>query len=94
MEVTIRYFTLLRNITGRHEEKLSVEEDSTIEDVLSALSREYGKEFENYVLSGRDRRGLRVLFFLDSQNIEELDGLKTKLRAGGVLAMMPPVAGG
>lgn len=94
MEVTIRYFTLLRNLTGTREERLAVGEDQTIEDILGILSKKYGKEFEDYVLSGRDRRGLRVLFFLDGRNIEGLDGLKTKLRAGSVVALMPPVAGG
>jgi MoaD family protein len=94
MEVTIRYFTLLRNITGKREERLPAEEDSTIEDILDTLSKKYGKEFEDYVLSGRDRRGLRVLFFLDGRSVEGSGGLKTKLRAGSVLALMPPVAGG
>jgi molybdopterin synthase sulfur carrier subunit len=94
MEVTVRYFTLLRNLTGKREEQLSAKEDCTIEDILGLLSKKYGSEFEEYVHSGRERRGLRVLFFLDGRNIEGLDGLKTKLRAGSVLALMPPVAGG
>jgi MoaD family protein len=94
MEVTVRYFTLLRDITGKREEKLVTEDDSTIEDVLDTLGKEYGKAFTNYVLSGRDRRGLKVMFFLDGRSVEESDGLKTKLRAGSVLALMPPVAGG
>ena len=94
MKVTVRYFTLLRNLTGKREEQLTAEEDTTIEDILGILIKKYGKEFEDYVLSGRERRGLRVLFFLDGRNIEGLDGLKTKPGTGSVLSLMPPVAGG
>jgi len=94
MEITVRYFTLLRNITGRRDEEIAAKDDSTVEDILKSLSKKYGKEVADYVLSGRDRSGLRLLFFLDGKNVDTFDGLKTKLHAGSVLALMPPVAGG
>nr|MDO8100406.1 MoaD family protein [Candidatus Njordarchaeota archaeon] len=94
MEIIIHYFTILRNITGTREERMDANEGSTVEDVLKALSMRYGKEFERYILSGREHRGLKLLFFVDGRNIEGLDGFKTKLKSGSVLAIMPPVAGG
>jgi MoaD family protein len=94
MQLTVRYFTILRNITGTREEKLGAKEGSTVEDVLKILSARYGKEFDRLIFSGRDHRGLRLLFFVDGRNIEGPDGFKTKLKGGSVLAIMPPVAGG
>jgi len=94
LEIIIHYFTILRNITGTREERMDANEGSTVEDVLKALSMRYGKEFERYILSGREHRGLKLLFFVDGRNIEGLDGFKTKLKSGSVLAIMPPVAGG
>jgi MoaD family protein len=94
MEVTVRYFTILRNITGIHEEKISAEEGSTVEDVLKILGARYGREFERYIYSGRDHKGMKLLFFVDGRNIDGFDGFKTRLRNGNTLAIMPPVAGG
>jgi MoaD family protein len=94
MDVTVRYFTIIRNVTGKREEVLDVAEESTVEEVLKALSARYGKEFERYISSGRDHKGLRLLFFVDGHNIEGGGGFKTKLSHGSTLAIMPPVAGG
>ena len=94
MKVTVRYLTILREITGKREEEIDTKEGSTIEDVLAFLNGRYGKEFERYVLSGRKRKGLRLLFLVNGQNIEKLDGLKTKLQSGSILTIIPPVAGG
>jgi MoaD family protein len=94
MNVIVRYFTILREITGKREEEIKAKEDSTIEDILNFLDGKYGKKFERYVLSGREHKGLKLLFLVNGQNIEKLDGLKTKLQSGSVLTIIPPVAGG
>jgi MoaD family protein len=94
MEVTVHYFTLLRSVTGTREEKMDVKEGSTVEDLLKTLSAKYGKEFERYIFSGREYRGLKLLFFVDGRSIEGSDGFKTKLKNGNILAIMPPIAGG
>lgn len=94
MRITIRYFTMLREITGKRKEEIDAKEDSTIEDLLNRLDRKYGKKFEEYIFSGRKHKGLRLLFLLNGKNIEQLDGFKTILQSGNVLTIIPPVAGG
>lgn len=94
MKVIVRYFTVLREVTGKREEEIDAKKGSTIEDILNFLNGKYGKEFEKYVLSGRRHKGLKLLFLMNGQNIEQLEGLKTKLYDGSILTIMPPVAGG
>ena len=94
MKVIVRYFTVLREVTGKREEEIDAKKGSTIEDILNFLNGKYGKEFERYVLSGRRHKGLKLLFLVNGQNIQQLDGLKTKLQNGSVLTIMPPIAGG
>jgi len=94
MKLTVRYFTILRSITGKREERIDADEGSTIEDILRTLVKKYGKDFEKLVYSGREQRGLKILFFVDGRNIEEMESLKTRLNGGSVVALMPPVAGG
>ena len=94
MKVIVRYFTVLREVTGKREEEIDAKKGSTIKDILNFLNGKYGKEFEKYVLSGMKHKGLKLLFLMNGQNIEQLEGLKTKLHDGNVLTIMPPVAGG
>jgi MoaD family protein len=94
MRVTVRYFTVLREITEKREEEIDTEENSTVGDVLKSLNAKYGKEFERYILSGKRRKGLKLIFLINGQNIEKLEGSKTKFQSGDVLVIMPPVAGG
>ena len=94
MEVNIRYFYPLRDLTGMMEEKVQVNEGIAMEALLSILSSKYGADFERYIYSGVKQKGLKVVFLLDGMNILQLQGLKTKLVNGCTVTMMPPVAGG
>lgn len=94
MKVTVRYFTVLREMIGKRAEEIDAKENSTVKDVLSFLIGKYGKEFGRQISSGREHKGLKLLFLIDGQNIEKLDGMKTKLQNGSVLTIVPPVAGG
>jgi MoaD family protein len=94
MEITVRYFTVLREITGKREEKIDLADGSILEDAVRLITRKYGRGFETYVSSGRRRKGLQILFLIDGQNAAGLRGFKTGLRDGSTLIIMPPVAGG
>jgi molybdopterin synthase sulfur carrier subunit len=94
MEVTVRYFTVLRKITRKRHENLEMKPNSTVEDMLMILTRKYGESFERYVSSGRGKKGLQLVFLLNGRDVRNLDGLKTRLNNGDTVAVMPPIAGG
>ena len=94
MEINIRYFYPLRDMTGIAEEKIRLNSGTTMELLLESLSRKYGEDFEKYIYSGVKRKGLKIIFLLNGTNILQLQGLKTKLVNGSTVTMMPPVAGG
>ena len=94
MEITVSYFTVLRSITEKRQEKINIEEDSTFEDILTILVKRYGKNFERYVSSGEEKKGLPLVFLLNGQDIWQFNGLKTRLHDGDNVALMPPIAGG
>jgi len=94
MEITVRYFTVLRKLTEKKQEKLKIKEDSTIEDMLTLLIERYGESFERYVSSGRVKKGLQMVILLNGQDTAQFDGLKTTLHNGDTVALMPPIAGG
>lgn len=94
MEITVRYFTVLRKLTEKKQERLNIKEDSTLEDMLALLIKRYGEHFERYVSSGRVKKGIQMVFLLNGQDVAQYDGLKTTLHNGDTVTLMPPIAGG
>lgn len=97
LQVSVRYFTVLRELTSKREETLQLEENGkvTVATVLKTLSDCYGKDFSNYICdagSGEVRGFLQ--FFVNGHSIQAMNGLETELRSGDVLAIVPPVGGG
>ncbi len=97
LRVSVRFFTALREITNKKEERLEFPEDTTvtIDTVLKKLSKLYGKPFIEYVYDAKTGQVQNFLQFLvNGQSAAAMNGLKTELKDGDVLAILPPVSGG
>ncbi len=97
MKVSVRFFTSLREITGKKEETLNFSDDTkvVVNRVLRALSREYGTPFIDYVYDSETGEVKGFLQFLvNGKSTSSLDGQQTALEDGDVLAILPPVGGG
>ncbi|NIR86451.1 hypothetical protein GWO13_02335, partial [Candidatus Bathyarchaeota archaeon] len=49
MKVTVKFFTTLREITGKREEEIKSSRDLTVDELLQDLSKKYGRRFKDYV---------------------------------------------
>ena len=92
MPVTVKIPTQLRSVTGG-ESEASVEDVSTVGEVLDALFDRHGELRDR--LSDGDG-GLRrfVNVYLSGEDIRFLDGLETPVPDGAELTVLPAVAGG
>jgi molybdopterin synthase sulfur carrier subunit len=91
MTVTVRIPTQLRELTGGAAE-VSLEPGS-LKDVLDALDAAHpGFAGRLYDESGELRRFVNV--FVADEDIRFLDGLATPVEDGGVVSIVPAVAGG
>ena len=94
METTIRYFTVLREFTGKRQEKIKIKEGSTVEDMLALLVNNYGAQFKKHVFPPKGKKGLQLVLLLNNQDITQLNGLKTALHDGDTVSLILPIAGG
>ena len=97
MQVSVRFFTSLREIANKKEEVLKFPEGEkvTVDTVLKKLAQRYGKRFAEYVYDGKtgEVRGF-LQFLINGRSVTALNGLQTELKDGDVLAILPPVSGG
>jgi molybdopterin synthase sulfur carrier subunit len=97
LKVSVRFFTVLREVAGKKEETLQFAEGEkvTVDAVLKALSSRYGKPFTEYVYDQQTGEVKGFLqFFVNGQSTSALNGLESALHDGDVLAIVPPVGGG
>ncbi len=94
MEVTVKFFTTLREITSKKEEKIVLNRDATVKDLLNTLSKKYGKAFVDYVFEKSNTPRPFLQFLIDGVSITNLQDFQTKLRNGCKVAIIPPVGGG
>jgi molybdopterin converting factor subunit 1 len=81
MEVTVRYFAGHRDIVGRTEERVELEDDATVGVLWELLVARYPR------LGGYSGR---LLYAVN----QEFGTLETGLRNGDEVALIPPVSGG
>ena len=97
LQVSVRFFTSLREITNKKEEILKFSEGAnvTVELVLKTLTQRYGQSFFKYVYNKKTKEVKGFLHFLiNGKSASTQNGLKTQLEDGDVLVILPPVGGG
>jgi len=97
LQVSVRFFTSLREVTDKKEETLKFPEGEkvTVEVVLKTLAQRYCNRFVEYVYDRNtgEVRGF-LQFLVNGKSATTLNGLETALNDGDVLAILPPVGGG
>ncbi len=94
MNVKVKVFAALRELLGTREVDVNVLEGATLSDVLEKLVEKYGSPLKNYLFSDDGELKPHFTIYVNSVGINELSGLKTPLKEGDVIAILPPVSGG
>ena len=92
--VEVRFFTTLRDITQTKSEEVKVSSSTTVEDLVSLLSKKYGRRFREYVHDEKGQMRPHLQYLVNGRNITGLKGLKTILKNEDSVAIIPPVGGG
>ena len=96
LKVKVEYLGHIKNILGsRREEEVDVNEDASVSDLLSELSRKHGDSFRKaiYEAGGRDIKS-NFIATVNGYLLNQLNGVQTKLKNGDKVVLMPIVSGG
>jgi sulfur-carrier protein len=94
MKVEVKFFTSLREITGKKVDELQLQDNTTINELITLLSEKYGKNFREYIYDKKGEVQGFLSFLVNGKNINVLQGFNTELKEGDVVAILPPVGGG
>jgi len=94
MKITVKFFTSLREITGKKEDEIQSPSIITIEELLAHLSKKYGKEFTEYIFDEKGKVRTYIQILINGRSMNVLQRFETKLKEGDTVAIFPPVGGG
>lgn len=94
MKVKVKFFTSLREITGKKEEEIQLPRTIRVKELLVSLSEKYGKEFTDYLYDERGKVQTYIQILVNGRGINVLQGFETELKEGDTIAIFPPVGGG
>jgi len=94
VKIRVKFFTTLREITGKKEEEVESSSNITVKELLTQLSKKYGTEFTDYIYDERGNVRTHIQILINGRGINVFQGLETKLKEGDAIAIFPPVGGG
>jgi molybdopterin synthase sulfur carrier subunit len=94
MKIEVKFFTHVRELTGKKVDKLEISNAITIDELITLLSNKYGKKFKEYIYDKEGELQGFLSVLVNGKNINILQGFGTKLKEGDVVAILPPVGGG
>lgn len=94
MKITVKFFTVLREITGKREDELEFSSSIIMDELLDYLSQKYGRQFTDYVYNASGKPRGYLQFLVNGKSITTLKGFRTRLKEGDKVAIIPPVGGG
>ena len=93
--IKIQYLGPVRAIVNKREEELELSLTTTIHGLLKRLSDTYGEAFKKEVFED-DQKSVRddLIVTINGKAIHQLDGERTRLKLGDIVALLPIFAGG
>ena len=87
MKVRVKFFKLLREITGKTEDEVQSPNIITIEKLLTQLSKKYGGNFTENLYDKKGKVQEYVQILINGKDIKVLQGLETKLSEGDTVSI-------
>jgi MoaD family protein len=94
MKVSVRYTAQLRMAIGRDEEEAELPEGSTLAALLSHLASRHDRVASPHLIAVTGRIPSSLLVIVNDSAVASNQSESICLRAGDVVTLLPPIAGG
>ncbi len=96
MKIKIEYLGHVKKVSGdRRTEEVEIKGNSTVADLLTALSKKYGEPFKKTIYEpNADDVKSNFIITVNGYLLNQLDGVRTKLKNLDHVVLMPIVSGG
>lgn len=95
--IKVKIYTILtlKKILGQREFEVSIQEGSTVKDLISWMIQTWGDKLSPHLLQpGSDQLLPHIRLMVNGRDIQFLDGLKTVLCEGDEFSILPILTGG
>jgi len=94
IEVEVNFLSAVRRMTYEGKTVISLQEKSSVRNLIDALMRRYGIGFSDFLLNKKGCLQQYLVILVNGRGIGILNGLDTLLHDGDSISMMPAVGGG
>ena len=93
MNVTIKYLTLFKKITGKSHETISVKENCTLEEcIIDNVCKKYEQLHDYMIQRDSSKINEKLAFFINSEQVQPSDPII--LKNDDVITILTPIQGG
>jgi len=94
IDIKINFLSLLADITKIKELNISVQDKSTIKEILERLISKFGKDFKKKILDSPDSLSKYIILGLNGKDVRTLENLNTIVNHHDEILILPAIAGG
>lgn len=95
MKITIHTILGIKQVIGRKITEIDLPAESTVEDFIAYMEKRWGDKLTSHLFDPKDRTVLsHVRIMINGQTIQYLQGMKTLLKEGDEVLLLPPASGG
>jgi molybdopterin converting factor small subunit len=94
VKIKVNFYSLIADITKKTNILLSIEEKSTVNEILSHLFKQLGKQFESLIMSSPGILNSRIIILVNEKNIRDIHGLNSIVNINESISFLPAIAGG
>ncbi len=95
IDVTVKFYGILRTNVVKEASRQFTLDPCTVEDLINELIQHYGEELKAKLVDPETNQLTnRLILFVNGTNVKTLQGPKTVLKEGDLVAIFPPSGGG
>ncbi|MEM3382974.1 MAG: MoaD family protein [Nitrososphaerales archaeon] len=94
ISINLKYFAMIRDITGKKEESLKLNKDQSAMDLLNKLVEIYNKGLSQFIFDENKEPKENITFLINGHAVKRENLREIKLKDGDIFVILPPISGG